>query len=141
MAIKASLIGKRHRDLKPHYGVCFLEHSHLMCQMPNIWHLAHQTPKTPLMKCSKCYNIWYIWTVLFHLWNGADENAKKKIIFYSFSLSSFVTFFLLSFPLWLSFFSLFLFSSFFLRLSFHLLSLSLPFVFSLSYCDIKEHYY
>ena len=23
-----------------------LEHSHQVCQMPNIWHLAHQTPKT-----------------------------------------------------------------------------------------------
>ena len=24
-----------------------LEHSHQVCQMPNIWHLAHQTPKNP----------------------------------------------------------------------------------------------
>ena len=48
----------------------------------NVKYLAHQ--KTPLMRYSKCYNIWYIWTILFHLWNGTDRNAKKKN--YSFSL-------------------------------------------------------
>ena len=26
-------------------GVNLLEHSYQVCQLPNIWHLAHQTPK------------------------------------------------------------------------------------------------
>ena len=56
------------------------------------------------MRCSKCYNFLHTGTIPFYLWNGMDENAKKKKLFI---------------------FSLFLydslsFSSFFLHHSLHL---------------------
>ena len=50
--------------------------------MPNIWHLAHQTPKKTIMRCVKCQKILRHAIVCSHLWHDTDENAKPNKSFF-----------------------------------------------------------
>ena len=73
-------------------GLCErgLEHSHQVCQMPNIWHLTHQTPKYEPNK------VFQIPKILAHCYSTVSNMRRygykcqtKQLIFYStFSLSS-----------------------------------------------------
>ena len=76
--------------------------------MPNIWHLAHQTPKKTIMRCVKCQKILRHAIVCSHLWHDTDENAKpNKSFFIQLFLSPLnilFNFFSLSNPCSLSFF-------------------------------------
>ena len=125
--------------------------------MSNIWHMTHQTPKNSLSWDVSISNTIIFTTYKQYRFKDKTvqiEKLKKYIIFYSFSLSSFMTFSLLSlsfsfFFLRHSFISVTLFS-FFLLLSpkasplcflffslffpfFLFLSLSLPLVFFLGH--------
>ena len=47
-----------------------------MCQIPNIWHFTHQTPKKIThISCFKCLNIWHRWIVQsqFFFWKALSN--------------------------------------------------------------------
>ena len=71
------------------------------CQMLNIWHTKHQ--KIPFMRCSKSHNFCHIWTVSFHFGKVQTRMLKKKKKILFISLSSFLTFSLLSLSFLFSF--------------------------------------
>ena len=67
-----------------------LEHSHQVCQMLNIWHLAHQTPKTNPHQVFQISKICHTATVSSQIWNSTNINAKYILAYLiSFSLSSY----------------------------------------------------
>ena len=66
-----------------------LEHYHQVCQMPNIWHLAHQTPNTNPHQVFQISKIWHEATVHSQIWDGTNNNAIIfLLILFTFSLSS-----------------------------------------------------
>ena len=69
-----------------------------LCQMPNIWHLRHQTLKTK--HCVKCIKILRYTTVTFHLSFSASLHllCSRLYLLLSFSRTSTSPFFFLFFP-------------------------------------------
>ena len=70
-----------------------------LCQMPNIWHLRHQTLKTK--HCVKCIKILRYTTVMFHLSFSASLHllCSRLYLLLSFSRTSTSPFFFLFSPL------------------------------------------
>ena len=58
-----------------------LEHYHQVCQMPNTWHLAHQTPNTNPHQVFQISKFWHEATVHSQIWYGTNINA---IIFFAY---------------------------------------------------------
>ena len=67
-----------------------LEHSHQACQMPNIWHLAHQTLLLKFHEmCYMLYNFRTCYSIVSNMRRYGYKCHFRKMIFYStFFLSS-----------------------------------------------------
>ena len=67
-----------------------LEHSHQVCQMPNIWHLAHQTLLLKFHEmCYMLYNFRTCYSIVSNMRRYGYKCHFRKMIFYStFFLSS-----------------------------------------------------
>ena len=66
-----------------------LEHSHQVCQMPNIWHLAHQTTKIdPHEVCQMPKNLAHCYSTVSNMRRYGHQCYKFFPYFIHFSLSS-----------------------------------------------------
>ena len=67
----------------------FLEHSHQVCQMPNIWHLTHQTPLVkPHEMFQMCQNFATCYSTVSNMRQYGHQCQKYFGLFNYFSLSS-----------------------------------------------------
>ena len=72
-------------------GLCELglEHSHQVCQMPNIWHLTHQTPLVkPHEMFQMCQNFATCYSTVSNMRQYGHQCQKYFGLFNYFSLSS-----------------------------------------------------
>ena len=78
----------------------FSEHSHQVCQMPNIWHLAHQTSKVdPHEMCQMPKNLTHRYSTVSNMKRYGHQCYNFFSYFIHFSLSSLVSVALFSFSL------------------------------------------